>query len=98
MQRRGGRGRRRNQGPWPGNGPFSHLPPWERPGWKYGPGSCWTLYQRGQIQPPPQEAESEFPPAQLEPRVSHFCVHCGTALAVDANFCSQCGEPVKRIR
>ncbi|ADV65388.1 DUF5320 domain-containing protein [Desulfurococcus mucosus] len=19
--------------PYPGNGPFSHLPPWERPGW-----------------------------------------------------------------
>jgi hypothetical protein len=28
---------------WPGNGPFRHLPPWERPGWLYGPGSCWTL-------------------------------------------------------
>ncbi len=36
----GGRG---NNGPWPGNGPFSHLPPWERPGWIYGPGSCWAL-------------------------------------------------------
>jgi len=21
---------------WPGRGPFSHLPPWQRPGWKYG--------------------------------------------------------------
>ncbi|ADL18474.1 hypothetical protein ASAC_0066 [Acidilobus saccharovorans 345-15] len=20
-------------GPWPGHGPFSYLPPWERPGW-----------------------------------------------------------------
>ncbi|RLI60920.1 MAG: hypothetical protein DRO93_05775 [Candidatus Thorarchaeota archaeon] len=30
-------------GLWPGNGPFRHLPPWERPGWLYGPGSCWTL-------------------------------------------------------
>ncbi len=28
---------------WPGNGPFRNLPPWERPGWIYGPGSCWTL-------------------------------------------------------
>lgn len=36
---RGGRGR----GMYPGNGPFSHLPPWERPGWIYGPGSCWYL-------------------------------------------------------
>ena len=23
-------------GQWPGRGPFSHLPPWERPGWRYG--------------------------------------------------------------
>ncbi len=35
------------QGAWPGNGPFRHLPPWERPGWIYGPGSCWTLGLRG---------------------------------------------------
>jgi len=42
--RRGGRGGGR--GRWPGNGPFSHLPPWERPGWLYGPGSCWSLGYR----------------------------------------------------
>ena len=42
LMRRGNfRGRGRNQGNWPGNGPFSHLPPWERPGWIYGRGSCW---------------------------------------------------------
>lgn len=41
---RGGRGRGR--GLWPGNGPFRNLPPWERPGWLYGPGSCWTLGYR----------------------------------------------------
>lgn len=35
------RGRGRNQGRWPRNGPFRHLPPWERPGWIYGCGSCW---------------------------------------------------------
>ena len=28
----GWRGRRR----WPGNGPFRDLPPWQRPGWRYG--------------------------------------------------------------
>ena len=29
---------------WPGRGPYSHLPPWQRPGWAYGPGSCrWIL-------------------------------------------------------
>lgn len=27
-------------GGYPGNGPFSDLPPWERPGWVYGRGRC----------------------------------------------------------
>ncbi|MCF2137232.1 MAG: hypothetical protein K9W43_08320 [Candidatus Thorarchaeota archaeon] len=35
-------------GMWPGNGPFRDLPPWERPGWLYGPGSCWTMGYWGQ--------------------------------------------------
>ena len=31
----GWRGRGRGStGPWPGRGPFSDLPPWERPGWR----------------------------------------------------------------
>lgn len=30
--------------PWPGRGPFSHLPPWERQGWRYGQRVCWWLY------------------------------------------------------
>lgn len=36
-----GRGRRGSviqAGPWPGAGPFSYLPPWQRPGWLYGRG------------------------------------------------------------
>jgi hypothetical protein len=33
--RGGGRGR---SGYWPGRGPFSSLPPWQRPGWLYGYG------------------------------------------------------------
>lgn len=28
-------------GPWPGRGPFRHLPPWQRPGWYFGRGWCW---------------------------------------------------------
>lgn len=40
--RRGWRGR----GYWPGAGPFSHLPPWRRPGWLYGPGACWQLFSQ----------------------------------------------------
>ncbi len=44
---RGG-GRGGGRGLWPGNGPFRDLPPWERPGWLYGRGSCWSLgYQTG---------------------------------------------------
>lgn len=40
----GGRGRGGWYGPWPGRGPFSYLPPWERPGWLYGRGACWWLF------------------------------------------------------
>jgi len=43
----GYRGRGRGQyGPWPGRGPFSNLPPWQRPGWLFGRGSCWYLYSQ----------------------------------------------------
>lgn len=28
---------------YPGFGPWRHLPPWERPGWKYGRGRCWRF-------------------------------------------------------
>jgi hypothetical protein len=38
------RGRGGWGGPWPGRGPFSYLPPWQRPGWQYGRGACWWLY------------------------------------------------------
>ena len=49
-RRGGGRGGGRGYGQWPGNGPFRHLPPWERPGWLYGRGSCWTMgYQSGTV-------------------------------------------------
>ncbi len=43
----GWRGRGRSGGwvgPWPGRGPFSYLPPWQRPGWLYGRGACWWLF------------------------------------------------------
>mgnify|MGYP005849637467 CR=1 FL=1 len=49
-------------GDWPGRGPFSHLPPWQRPGWLYGRGACYYLYRTPTtITPPPQpmdEAEA----------------------------------------
>ena len=31
-------------GPWPGRGPFSYLPPWQRPEWLFGKASCWWLF------------------------------------------------------
>jgi hypothetical protein len=31
-------------GNWSGRGPFSHLPPWQRPGYLYGRGACWHIY------------------------------------------------------
>ena len=31
-------------GRWPGRGPFSHLPPWQRPGWIYGFGRGFYGY------------------------------------------------------
>jgi len=39
-----GKGRGGWAGPWPGRGPFADLPPWERPGWRLGPGACWRIY------------------------------------------------------
>jgi hypothetical protein len=38
--------------PWPGRGPFSNLPPWQRPGWLYGRGACWYMYGPPQAVPP----------------------------------------------
>jgi hypothetical protein len=50
---RGGYGRSGSRGQWPGNGPFRDLPPWERPGWLYGRGSCWYMgYRPGFIGTP----------------------------------------------
>ena len=43
---RRGFGRAGGRGRWPGNGPFRDLPPWERPGWLYGRGSCWSMGYR----------------------------------------------------
>ncbi|NHI83138.1 MAG: hypothetical protein EAX81_02370 [Candidatus Thorarchaeota archaeon] len=58
--RGGGFGRGRGSGMWPGNGPFRDLPPWERPGWLYGPGSCWYLGYRNW---PPLNAPTSTPPS-----------------------------------
>lgn len=35
----------RRWGPWLGKGPFSYLPPWQRPGWWWrGRGWCWWYW------------------------------------------------------
>ncbi|MFX1562324.1 MAG: zinc ribbon domain-containing protein [Promethearchaeota archaeon] len=99
MWRQGGRGRQqgRNQGQWPGNGPFSHLPPWQRPGWIYGPGSCWTINQRNLQSVPKISNQSRVPPEQPLPYVS-FCQSCGEPLVPNARYCSACGVAVDRHR
>jgi len=38
-----GRGYGRGYGMWPGRGPFSYLPPWQRPGWvRFGYSPGWV--------------------------------------------------------
>lgn len=50
--------RRDRSGPWSGRGPFSHLPPWQRPGWLYGRGACWQLLDP-KVQSTSQQAQSD---------------------------------------
>ncbi len=52
--------RGRGGGPWPGRGPFSYLPPWQRPGWLYGRGACWWL-----LAPQLQATVPQVPPATV---------------------------------
>ncbi len=49
-------------GQWPGRGPFSHLPPWQRPGWVYGRGACWRF-----LWPWLMSGYGSSPPAQSAP-------------------------------
>ena len=60
---RGRGGNRGWSGPWPGRGPFSNLPPWQRPGWVYGRGACWWLYNPNiQATTPPIPGQTTVPP------------------------------------
>jgi len=46
-------------GPWPGRGPFSYLPPWQRPCWLFGRGfgrGWWWVYPPA----PPRSPEDEL--------------------------------------
>ncbi|MEM1514127.1 MAG: DUF5320 family protein [Candidatus Thermoplasmatota archaeon] len=42
---------------WPGRGPFSHLPPWERPGRIFGRPCWWMLAQYSPTLTAEQEKE-----------------------------------------
>lgn len=49
--------------PYPGRGPWAHLPPWERPGWWYGKWRCWywlAPYWRRPVPYPPINKEDEI--------------------------------------
>jgi len=54
-----GYGRGNNYGQWPGRGPFSHLPPWQRPGWLHGRGACWYFYEAQNKALMPMQPENE---------------------------------------
>ena len=49
-------------GLWPGRGPFSYLPPWQRPGWLYGRGACWWLLSPYQTTPQAPAGVTPVPP------------------------------------
>jgi hypothetical protein len=52
-------------GPWPGRGPYSNLPPWQRPGWLYGKGACGYLYGLYGETPPTAQLKPEDEAALL---------------------------------
>ena len=54
--------RRGRSGFWPGRGPFSYLPPWQRPGWLYGRGACWWL-----LDPKVQSNIQQTQPTTMQP-------------------------------
>jgi hypothetical protein len=54
--------RRAWTGPWPGRGPFSDLPPWQRPGWVYGGrgfGRGWWWANPAYAYQPPKPAPED---------------------------------------
>ncbi len=59
------------RGRWPGHGPFSHLPPWERPGWIYrGRGGwCWRYAYYQEIE---YEKRLEERIENLEKKIEEF--------------------------
>ena len=61
-----GRGRGGQAGPWPGRGPFSYLPPWQRPGWRFGRGACWRFLA------PYLLDQYSYPPAGQMPQYQEY--------------------------
>ena len=75
----GWRGRgTRGPGRWPGHGPFSDLPPWQRPGWLYGRGACWWIYPY--YTPTGQEAADQTPIPPLPPVIPNLTKEHETAI------------------
>lgn len=63
-----GRGGRGQFGMWPGRGPFSYLPPWQRPGWLFGRGACWYLYGNPWLYSAYSPYSSNYPYSGFWPR------------------------------
>lgn len=59
-------------GPWPGHGPFSHLPPWERPGWLMGRGACRRFFTPGEPAKEEKERMLKEELSELEERVEQI--------------------------
>lgn len=75
----GWRGRgTRGAGRWPGYGPFSDLPPWQRPGRLYGRGACWWLYPY--YMPKGQGASDQTPISPLPPITPNLTKEQETAI------------------
>ena len=59
-------------GRYPGNGPFRELPPWERPGWKFGRGRGWCWYYYANKDPNERKKLLEEEKKALEERLKEI--------------------------
>ncbi len=64
-----GMGRGGWTGPWPGRGPFSYLPPWQRPGWLFcrGRGWCWQFLAPYMFDQYGYPGSYRYPPSGYQP-------------------------------
>ena len=62
---------------YPGFGPWSHLPPWERPGWRYfgrgrGRGWCWWWYYYYSSNPSASAIDRDIEVRMLEDEAAYL--------------------------